>query len=203
MQSKLNDLTERIYQEGVVKAQKQADIIMAEAQAKADDIIAKANLQAEAILLKAQENASDAKLKVESELQIAALQSISAVKQQVTELVTTKVVHPAISESFSDQSFLQSLLHALVTGYAQRGELDLLVVLPESIRSQMEQFFKNSLANELNNGLTISFSKQINHGFTIGPKDNSYVVGFTDDDFIAFFKSYLKPQTAQFLFGSR
>ena len=203
MQSKLNDLTERIYQEGVVKAQKQADLIMADAQDKADDIIAKANLQAEAILLKAQQAAAESKLKLESELKMAALQSISAVKQQIVELVTAKVVSPAVGQLFSDTSFLQSLLLALVAGYAQGGELDLLVVLPESIRSQMEQFFKNSLANELNNGLTIGFNKQINQGFTVGPKDNSYVVGFTDDDFIGFFKSYLKPQTAQFLFGNK
>jgi V/A-type H+-transporting ATPase subunit E len=203
MQSKLNDLTERIYQEGVVKAQIQAGVVLANARSDAEAIIAKAHHDAEAIVLRAQQTASESQLKFESELKMAAVQSVAAVKQQIADLVTAKVVNPAVAQLFSNLTFLQSLLYTLVTGFAQRGELDLAVILPESMREQMEQFFKNSLANELNQGLTVGFSKQMGNGFKIGPNNNSYVIGFTDDDFSVFFKSYLKPQTAQFLFESK
>jgi V/A-type H+-transporting ATPase subunit E len=77
------------------------------------------------------------------------------------------------------------------------------VILSESDRGQLESYFKNNLATELNKGLEVAFSSNIKSGFKIGPSDNSYLISFTDDDFTNFLKSYLRPKTSQLLFGEK
>jgi len=39
-------------------------------------------------------------------------------------------------------------------------------------------------------------------GFQIGPKDGSYKVSFTDEDFKNFFKDYLRPGLIELLFAA-
>jgi V/A-type H+/Na+-transporting ATPase subunit E len=200
MQHKLQDLTEKIYQEGIVKAKEQADAILAKAHAEAADLVAKAQKQADAVLIASQKQAEEAKRNLEAELKMTTLQALSTVKQQITDLVTVKVVNAPVEALFSNVAFLQKLVSTLVAGFAQSGQLDMKVVLPEALQSEMDQFFKNSLTAELNKGLVVEYSKQLNAGFKVGPKDNSYVVGFSDQDFVNFFKTFLRPKAAQFLF---
>jgi V/A-type H+-transporting ATPase subunit E len=82
-----------------------------------------------------------------------------------------------------------------------KDSFDLNVILPEKDKGQMGQFFKNSLAAELNQGLEFSFSQDVKSGFKIGPADGSYIISFTDDDFMNFLKAYMRPKTSQLLFA--
>ena len=45
------------------------------------------------------------------------------------------------------------------------------------------------------------FSKKIAGGFTIGPKDGSYFISFTDKTFDSLIAEYLRPVTRKLLFG--
>jgi V/A-type H+-transporting ATPase subunit E len=53
----------------------------------------------------------------------------------------------------------------------------------------------------MNKGLEFSFSPDVRTGFKIGPADGSYLISFTDDDFLNFLKAYLRPKTSHLLFG--
>jgi V/A-type H+-transporting ATPase subunit E len=110
------------------------------------------------------------------------------------------VVSNPVGQVFGDTAYVKSLVSALVSGYSQHGQIDLKIVLPQSKQLEMEEFFKNSLSAELAKGLSVEYSKQFNAGFKVGPKDNSFNVGFTESDFINFFKAYLRPKTAGILF---
>jgi V/A-type H+/Na+-transporting ATPase subunit E len=200
MQHTLQDLTDKIYQEGIVKAKEKANAILVQAQVDATEIVAKAQKQAEVILSDSQKHADNAKRNLEAELRMATLQALSALKQQIAELMTIKAVNAPVESLFGNQAFLQQLVLTLVAGFAQSGQLDFKIIIPEALKVEMELFFKNSLSAELSKGLVVEYSKQINAGFKVGPKDNSYVVGFSDQDFVNFFKSFLKPTAARFLF---
>ncbi len=56
---KIQELTEKIYREGVEKGQAEADRIVAEAKQKAEQIVAEAREQAKAIEAQAQKKASE------------------------------------------------------------------------------------------------------------------------------------------------
>ena len=53
----------------------------------------------------------------------------------------------------------------------------------------------------MGNGVTINFSKQMAGGFKIGPKEDGYMIGFSDEDFEKVLADYVRPATKKLLFG--
>lgn len=200
MDSKIQQLTEAIFNEGVQKAKEEADLIVKEAQAKAAQIEKEAEIAAEKLINEAVEKSREIRRHVDSEIKMTVNQAVSAVKQEITSLLTMKVIQPPVKELFSDSEYLKSLILEIVRGWIKTESFDLNLILPEVRKAEMERYFNNNLASELNNGLTIEFSRTVKSGFRIGPSDGSYVISFTDEDFINFLKGYLRPKTSQILF---
>ncbi len=200
MDSKIQQLTETIYNEGVEKAREEADAILKEAHKDAEQIKKDAQKEADRIVEEASEKSEELKKQVDSEIKMTANQAVSAMKQEITTLVTMKVLQPSVKELFSDTEYLKTLISEIVKGWVEKEDFDLKVILPESNREQLESYFRNNLATELNKGLEVTFTKNMKSGFKIGPSDGSYIISFTDDDFTNFLKSYLRPKTSQVLF---
>jgi len=200
MDSKIQQLTETIYNEGVEKAREEADAILKDANEKAEQIKKDAQKEADRLLEETNEKSQELKKQVDSEIKMTTNQAVSAMKQEITTLITMKVIQPSVKELFSNTDYLKSLISDVVKGWIEKEDFDLKVILPDSNRDQLEKYFKNNLSDELNKGLEVTFTKNIKSGFKIGPKDGSYIISFTDDDFTNFLKSYLRPKTSQLLF---
>jgi len=202
MTDKILELTEKIYNEGVVKAKVEADQIIAEAKKEAADIIKSAKKQESEILDQANIQATEFKKNTDSELQLAARQFISKFKQQITELITVKQVEPAVKEAFTDVEFVKNIILTLIKNWnPQKPEdLNLSILLPEKDKKEFSDFFENKAKNVLNQGIEIQFDSKITEGFKIGPKDGSYIINFTDKNFENYFKGYVKDRTKKLLF---
>jgi len=200
MDSKIQQLTETIYNEGVEKAREEADAILKQANEEAEQIKKDAQKEADRIVEEANEKSEELKKQVDSEIKMTTNQAVSAMKQEITTLVTMKVIQPSVKELFSDTEYLKTLISEVVKGWIEKENFDLTVIMPESNRKQLEKYFQNNLADELNKGLKVTFTKNMKSGFKIGPSDGSYIISFTDDDFTNFLKSYLRPKTSQLLF---
>ncbi len=200
MNSKIQQLTETIYNEGVQKAKEEAEAIVKEAKEKAAEIEKDAQKKAEQREKEAEEKAQELKRQVDSEIKMTLNQAVSAMKQEITSLITMQVIQPPVKELFSNKDFLQTLISGVVKGWMEKETFDLNVILPESEKEQLDSYFKNNLADELNKGLKVSFTQKIKSGFKIGPADGSYLISFTDEDFTNFLKGYLRPKTSQLLF---
>ena len=200
MNSKIQQLTETIYNEGVQKAKEEAEVILKNARDKASGIEKEARKKAEKLVAEAEGKAQELKKQVDSEIKMTLNQAVSAMKQEITSLITMKVIQPSVKELFSDKDFLQKLISSVVKGWMEKESFDVKVILPEQDRNQLEGFFKNNLADEMNKGLEVSFAQNMKSGFKIGPADGSYLISFTDEDFTNFLKAYLRPKTSQLLF---
>lgn len=200
MQTKVQELTEKIYNEGIEKARQEADAILNDAREKAAAIEKDAQKTANSIVKEAEEKAETLKQHVDSELKMSISQATSAVKQQLTNQVTMKAVQPGVKEVFSNVDFLKSLIQKIVSAWAEKDTMDMKVVMAAKDRKELETFFKNQLADELNKGLELSFSDGIKSGFKVGPSEGGYLISFTDQDFTSFFKTYLRPKTSELLF---
>ncbi len=203
MQTKLQELTDKIYNEGVQKANKEAEDILEKAKKEAEDIVAKAKAEADNKIKEAEKKAEELQHNMQAEMKLASTQAITALKQKVSEIITLDVVEPTMKEVFSDKKYLQKIIESVVKGWTKTGDFDLNVVLPEKDKKEFEKFFKNSLAAEMNKGVEVSFDSDVEGGFTIGPKDGSYIISFTEEDFNNFFKSYLRPKTVELLFEKK
>lgn len=202
MENRLQELTQKLYNEGVEKANEEADKIIAEAKAEADKLKKNAQKEAEEIINEAEQKSVEIKKNVHSELELASKQTIRTVKQQVVELITSKVIDETVKKSFDDEKFVKEIIETIIKNWnPQKDEsIDLAVLLPEKLEKEFEKYFKAKSGKELNANLELSFSNAVKGGFKIGPADNSYKISFTEDDFINFFKSYLRPKTVEMLF---
>ena len=102
MQDKLQELTDKLYNEGLSKGKKEAEDLLAKAGREADNIIAQANEKAAQIIAKAEKDAGEMKSRVENDIRMASTQSISATRQQIENLISAKAVGSNVGKAFSD-----------------------------------------------------------------------------------------------------
>lgn len=200
MQSKLQELTDKLYSEGVQKANDEADSILEKAKQEAERIIEEAGKQASNIVEDANKKASETKRNIEAEIKMVSQQAISSLRQEIGNSISVKVVEPTLKEVFGNIEYVQSLIVKVVDGWSKTGNFDIDVILSKSSKKEMDKFIKNSLAAEMNKGLSFEYDPSVKAGFKVSPKDGSYVISFTEADFQNFFKSFLRPKTNQLLF---
>ena len=201
MQNKLQELTDKLYNEGLSKGKQEGEAILQEATAKADSILAEARKEADGIIAKARKEAEELKTRVNADLKMAANQSIAATKQDIEKIVVAKITDKEVKTALSSADFLKEIITAVARNFNAAEPVDLEVVLPESLKKEMEPFVAKELSSILKSGITASFSKKIGGGFTIGPKDGSYFISFTDETFTDLISEYLRPAAKKILFG--
>ena len=81
MQNKLQELTDKLYNEGLSKGREEGEKVLAQAREEANALLAEAKKEAQAIVAKAEKEAQDRSHKVESDLALAARQTLSQTRQ--------------------------------------------------------------------------------------------------------------------------
>lgn len=201
MNDKLQQLTDKLYQEGLSKGKKEGEAILQEAQKKAEEIIAQAQKQADEILGKAKAEARDWQHKVESDVKMASAQSLQATKKDIENVIIGSIAAEPAKKALADTNFLKDIIIEVARRFSTENAADLSLVLPEKLQNQLEPFVKNELAKVLGKEVKVSFSKKIAGGLTIGPADGSYFVSLTDETFSELIGEYLRPATKKLLFG--
>ncbi len=200
MQSKLQELTDKLYSEGVQKANQEAELIIDKARQEAEKIVSEAKQKAVKQQEEADKQAAETQRNVEAEIKLASQQAIASLRQKIGNSLTVSMVEPTLKEVFTDKKYIQGLISKVVEGWSKTGNFDMNIVLPEADKAEMDKMVKNSFATEINKGLSFEFDAAIKAGFKVGPKDGSYKISFTEADFGNFFKSFLRPKTNQLLF---
>lgn len=201
MQNKLQELTDKLYNEGLSKGREEGEALLAKAKSQAADIVAEAEKKAAEIMTKAEKVAEAYKVKVAGDLKMAASQSVQATRKDIEDLVVFKMTGAATEKALSDEAFVKEVIKAVAEKFNAETAMDLNLVLPESLKSSLEPFVKNELSTILKGQVNASFSKKIAGGFTIGPKDGSYFISLTDETFKELISEYLRPATRKLLFG--
>ncbi len=199
MADQLQEMLQKIYTEGVEKAKTEADKIMAEAQAEAGRIKSEAAAEAERIVADANKSARELEQKLQSDLRMAAQQSMSALKNKIISAVMLATADHQTRQSMSDPAFLQKLILEVVGKWSPQSSL--LLTVPESRKAELDTFLKESVQKAFAGTLKVDFSPAMKNGIAIAPADGTYKLNFTDEDFANFFKSYLRPKAVQILFG--
>ena len=203
MQDKLQELTDKLYNEGLSKGKQEGEAILAKARKQAEEIIAKANSDADSIRAAARREAEELKTKVTGDVRMAALQSITATRQSIEKLILTEMTDKETSSALSSAGYVKKLIEAVAKSFNPAGQdpADIALVLPESMKKELEPFVTDELSRILKAGVSAKFSRKISGGFTIGPKDGGYFISFTDETFKELISEYLRPATRELLFG--
>ncbi len=203
MQDKLQELTDRLYNEGLSKGKQDGEELLQKAHAEADGIIAQAKAEAERIIAQANKEAEELKTKVTADVKMAATQSIAVTKQEIEKMVVTKTAGQGVKANMGNAAFVKELITSVVKAFNPQNAspVDLNLIMPESLKAELEPFVKNEIANQFKGVVKVDYSKKMNGGFKVSPKDGGYMLQFTDEEFTQLIANYLRPATKKILFG--
>lgn len=201
MQSKLQELTDKLYQDGLAKGKEDGDRYLADAKAQAEKIVADAKAEAAAIVAKAEKDAADLRSKAKSDIRMASEQALQATRKDIENILAACLVKQGTEKILSETEFLKEIILAVAKNFSTEQSVDLEVVLPEALRKDLEPWVSATLAKTLKAGVKADFSKKIAGGFTIGPADGGWFVSLTDETFTALISEYMRPVTKKLLFG--
>ena len=193
---KIQELTSKLYSEGVEKGREEADKIVAEANARKEQIVNKAKSEAAEIIAAAEKEAAELKRHTEAELKLYATQSSAALKSEITNLVTDKLATLNVKAATADKSFMQQLIVELVKSWADKGKLTIGV----DNAAALESYIASNAKKLLDEGLQIKSVNGVGTGFTLSPEDGSYKVKFGETEFIEYFREFLRPRIQKLLF---
>lgn len=199
MDKKIQELTDKIYQEGVEKGNAQANQILADAKKKAQEIEAEAQKKADQLIADAQKKAEELNKNTISELQLYAGQSVEALKSEVATLITDNLAHSAVEAAMDDKTFMQQVILALVSEWAQKEEL----VIETEDAAILTDFFKSKAKDLLGKGIEIKQVNGLKTDFAVSPADGSYKITFGEAEFVNYFKEFLRPQLVEMLFTKK
>ena len=197
---KLQELTQKLYNEGLSKGKEEGEAILSKAKADAEAIVKKAEEEAQAIIAAAHKEADDLRVRVEGDVKTASAQALQATKADIESLIIAKAVEPA-GAALKEPDFLKSVITEVAKRFSAEESQDLSLILPEKLQKELEPFVKVELAKAVGKGVEASFSKKVAGGFSIGPKDGSYFISLTDEAFQSLIGDYLRPATKKILFG--
>ena len=196
MNTKIQELTDKIYREGVEKGNEEAGRIIAEAQSQKQSMISEAEAEAKRIIAEAEKQASELKKNTEAELKLFAAQSVEALKSEVANLITGDVVSANVKAAMADKAFMQQVILTLAKSWASQEAL----TIQSSEADALARYFESNARALLNQGVKIEKVAGKSTSFTILPADGSYKVTFGEEEFVAFFKDFLRPQLVEMLF---
>lgn len=193
---KIQELTEKIYREGVEKGQAEADRIIEAAKQEAEKIVAQAKEQAASINEQAKKQAAETDANTRNELRLYTSQALNALKSEIANVLTDQVVNGNVAALTGDADFLKKFTVALATKWAEQEPVTISTADAESLKA----YFAKEAKNVLDKGVKIEQVNGIQTLFTIAPQDGSYKVEFGKEQFESYFKAFLRPQLVDMLF---
>ncbi len=205
MENKLQELTTKIYAEGVDKANREAEEIIAKTRADVEKMHREAERKAASIIENAEKEAGELKKNVTSEVKLSARQAINTIKQQITELITARSTGEEIKEAFEDRDFIKRIIETAIKNWDPKSSqgIDVALLLPEKDQKELNDYFTRKQKALLKEGLELKFDETMESGFKIGPRDGSFQISFTEEDFENFFRNYLRPRTTELLYSTK
>ena len=201
MSDKLQELTEKLYMQGLSKGKEEGKLLVARAREEAERIVSEARNQAATIISDAAKQAADLKEKTASDLKMASAQCIQATKKDIENLLVNAIGAAPAGKQLSDPDFLKKIIEAVATRFSAEQSADLSLLLPASLKQELEPWVEGELRQKIGSGLKADFTKKVAGGFSIGPKDGGWFVSMTDETFSKLLAEYLRPVTRKLLFG--
>ena len=196
MDAKIQELTEKIYNEGVERGQTEAQRLIAEAETKAKTIEADAQARAAALIADAERRAKELKENTQSELRLYSAQLVDSLRSSIADQIQGQVAEQNTKALAVDPQFIQGLVAHIVEGFDLNRGVEIATADAEALRS----YFASNAKQLLEQGVSIRSVAGKPTDFTISPKDGSFKIQFGEAEFAELFKSFLRPELSKMLF---
>jgi V/A-type H+-transporting ATPase subunit E len=205
MDNKLEQLTQKLYEEGLAKGRSEGEKMIAEAEARAKKIVADAEERAGEVARRAEAAAEELRKNTMTELSLAGREAVARIKNELTGLITTRAIADGVSAAGLDAGFVKEMLVAVARNWngTSSEKASLVALLPEGKRAQLETALAGSVAELLAAGVEVGYSRDVRSGFKVSAKNGGYYIGFSDENFEALLAGYLREKVAAILYGTK
>jgi V/A-type H+-transporting ATPase subunit E len=197
MDTKIQELTDKIYREGVEKGKAEAGKIIAAAKEKETQMLREAEEKAQRLVADAEKKAAELKKHTEAELRLFASQSVEALKSEIANLVTARILTAGVKAATADVSVMQQAILEIAGEWAKNET----VTIQTANAAALKSYFEANARELLDKGVKIEQVNGRAASFTLAPAGGTYKISFGDEEFIAYFKDFLRPQLIEMLFG--
>lgn len=196
MNNKIQELTEKLLNEGVEKGNAEAEKIVASANDKAAQIVADAKAKAEEIIAAAKKDAKGVEENTKNEIKMYAAQAVNALKSEIANVVCQKIVSETTAEVVGNKDFMNEFMLKMAEKWGT-GEN---IVISTADAASLKALFLKKAKSLLDKGVKIEQVNGQKALFTVQPADGSYKVNFGEAEFEEYFKNFLRPQLVEMLF---
>lgn len=196
MENKIQELTDKIYREGVEKGNEEAQRLIVNAQKEAEKIIDDAKKKANLILISSRKSADELAENTKSELKLFAGQAVNGLKSEIASVISDNIVSVSVRDFVQNKDFLNEFIVSL----ASKWSIDEPIVISTKEAESLKKYFTVNAKILLDKGVKIEQVNGIKTLFSISPEDGSYKVNFGEEEFMNYFKAFLRPQLVEMLF---
>lgn len=196
MNNKIQELTEKLLNEGVEKGNAEAEKIVASANDKAAQIVADAKAKAEEIIAAAKKDAKGVEDNTKNEIKMYAAQAVNALKSEIANVVCQKIVSETTAEVVGNKDFMNEFMLKMAEKWGAGED----IVISTADAASLNALFLKKAKSLLDKGVKIEQVNGQKALFTVQPADGSYKVNFGEAEFEEYFKNFLRPQLVEMLF---
>lgn len=202
MENKLQQLTQKLYDEGLEKGRTEADALIQKAKSDAAEIVKNAQVEAQEIIKKAKSEAEDSLKNSLTEISLAGKQALSKIKAEISGAIINGAINSGVKDATMDAAFIKEILISVAKNWdgASSSKIELQALLPEANKKSLDAAFAKSTKELLSAGVEVGYAKDVKSGFKVGAKGGGYYISFSDEDFDALMRGYLRERVADLLF---
>lgn len=198
--NKLQQLTDKLYQEGLEKGRAEADNLVAAAKSEAQKIVAEAEARAAKIIAEAEDKAADVEKNAMTEISLAGKQAVAKIKAEIENIIVAKAAAEGVKKANLDVAFVKDMLLAVAKNWNNGAKVELVALLPEAKKAELDKEFEAVAKSLLAEGVELGFAADVKSGFKVGEKQGGYYISFSDEAFEALLGGYLREKVAKLLF---
>ncbi len=147
--SGIGELIAQLKQDGVAAGEKERLRIVDAAHEEAGKIVAEARREAAGLQAEAEDQAEELRRQLEAELRLVARDFMTSFRQRIRQQLIEPLVARETSSVVNDPDFLKEAIKELCVGFLSSGGESLQVIVPESRRQELEEYFLANLESAL------------------------------------------------------
>ncbi|MDF1577700.1 MAG: hypothetical protein RQ753_00040 [Desulfurivibrionaceae bacterium] len=216
--SGVQDLIDRLREEGLAEGRREGEKIVAKAHHKAKQIVDQAYAEADGIRDKAREEAEHLRKSAQEAVQLAARDTVLSLKSTLSRQFSQRISE-LLEETFHEEDFLKQVVleiagHTLSEEKKRDAKME--IILPEDVvgleelrrhpekvkQGSLGQFMLSTAADQFRNGVTLRTSEQQKAGLTIRLIGEDVSIDLSDESITELLLDHLLPRFRALIEGS-
>ena len=199
MSQQVQELIDKIKNEGVQAAEQKASEIEDNAHKKAEEIIRSAQEKADDIIRKAEHDTKKMEESTDMALKQASRDTLLSLRQEI-EKTLQKVVQKEVSDALTSDS-LSSIIATVIKGFAdsKSEDVDIQVVLNKKDLDKLKDGAIAKLQKQVKGSFKVQSSSDASKGLLISFDGGKSIFDFSDESLTEYFCTYLNAQAASLL----